>query len=61
MNSVSSRGFPLKILGISCTAFGTDIYLFDWGSSLVFIDMMESTTLWIGVYPRKDTRENDYS
>jgi hypothetical protein len=23
--------------------------------------MMESTTLWIGAYLRKDVRENDYS
>ena len=37
------------------------MYRFDSGSPLLLIDMMESTTLWIGVYLRKNRRENGYS
>jgi hypothetical protein len=61
MNSISSRGFPLKGLGIHHTAFGTEMYLLEWGSSLPLSDMMESTAFRIRTYLVKDGREKDYS
>jgi hypothetical protein len=47
----------LKGLGIDCTAFGTDMYLSEWGSSLLLRDMMESIVLWIRAYLVKDGGE----
>jgi hypothetical protein len=47
-------------LGINCTAFGTDIYLAEWGSSLLLADRMESIVLWIKAYLVKDGREINY-
>jgi hypothetical protein len=60
MNSLNSRGFQLKALGVNCTAFGTDVYLAEWGSSLLLTDMMESIVLWIRAYLVKDGRESDF-
>jgi hypothetical protein len=61
MNTLKSRGIPLKGLGIKCIAFGTDMYLAEWCSSLLLTDMMESIVLWIRAYPVKDGRESEYS
>jgi hypothetical protein len=61
MNSLNSWGFPLKNLGINCTALGTDLYLFERGPSLLLTDMTDFSTLGIRAYLRKNIRKSGCS
>ena len=51
----------MKDLGINYTALETEMYLWEWGSSLLLSDMMESIAFQISACLVKNRREKDYS